>query len=191
MSRRPERRSAGSVRLGAGHAEWVRERLNERDWAIIDSLDRLRVLSADHLERLHFSSRTGRSREVVRGRVLRRLVAWRVIAPLGRFRRIGGARRGSSRTIYALDTTGQRLTRQRQAAEQPIARLRRPTVPGERFLAHGLAVSELYVTVATSVAAAGVELAAFDGEPASWWPDGLGGWLKPRRLPAVVHAGLR
>lgn len=134
-------------------------------------------MTADHLEILHFSSLTGRSREVVRGRVLRRLVAWRVVMPLGR--RIGGSRRGSSRAIYALDSGGERLMRERRAAEQPTARVRRPSQVGERFLGHALAVSELYVMVTTGAAQAGMEVAAFDAEPAAWWPDGLGGWLKP------------
>lgn len=165
------------TRVGARHVDWVRERLSARDRAIVDSLDRLRVATADQLERLHFSLLTSRSREVVRGRVLRRLVAWRVITPLGR--RIGGTRRGSTRTIYALDTTGQRLVRERRAAEQPTARVRRPSQVGERFLAHALAVSELYVTLATSVATVGMEVTAFDAEAAAWMPDGMGGWLKP------------
>lgn len=163
------------MRTGTHHIEWVKERLSDRDWAILTDLDRLRVLSADQLERLHFSSLTNRSREVVRGRVLRRLATWRVIAPMGR--RIGGSQRGSSRAIWALDTVGQRLIRQRQAAVQPAVRVRRPRQPGERFMAHALAVSELYMSLAT--AQSGAVLAAFDAEPAAWWPNGLGGWLKP------------
>jgi len=178
MSRPAERRPPMPQRAGTAHVDWVRERLSERDWAILESLDRLRVLTGDHLERLHFSSLTGRSGEVVRGRVLRRLVNWRVIVPMGR--RIGGGRRGSSRTIYALDTTGQRLMQERQAGEQPtMDRVRRPTIPGDRFLAHSLAVSELYVVLVERTPATGIELAAFEAEPASWWPDGLRGWLKP------------
>lgn len=180
--------SASSVRTR--QLDWLRDRLSARDWAILLDLARLRLVSADQLERLHFSSLTGRSREVVRGRVLRRLVDWRVITPLGR--RIGGARRGSSRTVYALDSAGQRLVREHLAAEQPTTRVRRPSQAGERFHAHTLAVSELYTALAsdTRMAGAGVTLAAFDAEPAAWWPDGFGGWLKPDaylRL-SVVHA---
>ena len=29
------------------------------------------------------------------------------------------------------------------------------------------------------VSADGVRLGGFDAEPAAWWPNGLGGWLKP------------
>ena len=186
MSRPAEPRPPMSRRTGPAHVEWVRERLSERDWAILASLDRLRVLTGDHLERLHFSSLTGRSAEVVRGRVLRRLVDWRVIVGLGR--RIGGGRRGSSRTIYSLDTTGQRLMQERRSAEQPTDRIRRPTMPGDRFLAHSLAVSELYVGLVERAPAAGVKLAVFETEPASWWPDGLRGWLKPDAYTRLATA---
>jgi Replication-relaxation len=172
--------AAGFVgRVSPRQLDWLRERLSARDFAILLNLDRLRLLSADHLERLHFTGLTGRSRAVVRGRVLRRLVDWRVITPLGR--RIGGARRGSARMVYALDAAGLRLVRERQAAEQPAARVRRPSQAGERFQAHTLAVSELYVALATDTRLpdAGVGLAAFDAEPAAWWPDGLRAWMKP------------
>lgn len=185
-----DHRPGSGTSVRTRHLDWLRDRLSARDWAILLDLDRLRLLSADQLERLHFWALTGRSREVVRGRVLRRLVGWRVIAPLGR--RIGGARRGSARTVYALDAAGQRLVRERLAAEQPTRRVRRPSLAGERFQAHSLAVSELYVTLASDVgmASAGVTLAAFDAEPAAWWPNGFGGWLKPDaylRL-SVVHS---
>lgn len=123
----------------------------------------------------------------MRGRVLRRLAAWRVTMPLER--RIGGARRGSSRTIWTLDTAGQRLVRERQAAERPAARVRRPVQVGERFLAHALAVSELYVMLATGDAQGGMKLAAFDVEPA--WPNGLGGWLKPDAYLVLDTPGAR
>lgn len=177
MSRPAERPPTPYSRLGPRHADWVRDRLSSRDLKIMDSVARLGVLSADQLERLHFASLTGRSRQVVRGRVLRRLATWRVLAPLGR--RVGGTRRGSARTVYALDTIGQRLVAERRAAEQPTVRVRRPHPPGDRFLAHALAVSELHVAVATNAARAGMALETFDAEPAAWWPDGFRGWLKP------------
>ncbi|MCA1704568.1 MAG: replication-relaxation family protein, partial [Actinobacteria bacterium] len=83
------------------------------------------------------------------------------------------------------------LEREHQAAAHPAARVRRPAQVGERFLAHALAVSELYVTVTTGTAVAGMELEAFDTEPASWWPDGLGGWLKPDAYLVLDTHGAR
>ncbi|MCA1703789.1 MAG: replication-relaxation family protein, partial [Actinobacteria bacterium] len=121
--------------------------------------------------------------------VLRRLVAWRVLTPFGR--RIGGARRGSARAVYALDTAGQRLAREQQAAQRPTARVRRPAQVGERFLAHALAVSELYVMVSTTSGKTGLQVAAFEVEPGCWWPDGLGGWLKPDAYLALDTRGAR
>ncbi len=59
-------------------------------------------------------------------------------------------------------------------------RVRRPGVPTELFVRHTLAVSELYVRLVEAVRQTpGARLMAFDAEPGSWWPDGLGGLLKP------------
>jgi hypothetical protein len=80
--------------------------------------------------------------------------------------------------MYTLDVTGQHLMRERRAAALPTSRVRRPRPPGERFLAHTVAVSELYTVLVSHTAQAGITLAAFDAEPAAWWPDGRG-WLKP------------
>jgi hypothetical protein len=117
---------------------------------------------------------SGRSRSVVRWRVLKRLTDWRVLTTLERV--IGGAARGSAGLVYALDTTGRALA-QRQAGATG-QRLRRPTVPGERFIRHALAVSELFVQLRTT-AGAGVRLVDYRAEADAWIPDGLGGWLKP------------
>jgi Replication-relaxation len=171
--------AASNPRPSRRDLEKTKAKLSDRDWSILFDLDHLRLLSADQLERLHFARLAGRSREVVRGRTLRRLVAWGLITALER--RVGGARRGSARTVYALDTAGQRLVGERHAVDLPSRRSRRPGQPGERFQAHILAVSELYVSLASDagVPAAGVRLTSFDAEPAAWWPNGLGGWLKP------------
>lgn len=177
MSRRPSS-PASPERIRTSHVEWTRERLTTRDWAIIETVNKIKLATGLQLERLHFSSLSGRSREVTRGRVLRRLVAWRVLVPLPRRR--GGNQRGSSHSVFALDTAGQRLLAERQMLTQPTPRVRRPGAPGERLIRHTLAVTELYTAlVETARSNPGLSLAGFDGEPACWWPTGLGGWLKP------------
>src|SRR5579859_6901271 len=89
---------AGPQRVRAAYVQWVAERLSERDWAIVEIVNRLRLVRGDHLERLFFSDLAVGSRVVSRGRVLRRLVAWRVLDVLPR--RIGGDRRGSSASVF-------------------------------------------------------------------------------------------
>ncbi|GLZ30791.1 hypothetical protein Lesp02_29800 [Lentzea sp. NBRC 105346] len=64
--------------------------------------------------------------------------------------------------------------------------MRRPALPGERFLQHSLTVSELYVQCIEAQRAGLFELSGFLAEPAAWLRDGLGGWLKP---DAYVVAG--
>lgn len=171
-------------RVRQRHIDWLTDRLSSRDWQIVDCLATSRLLTGSQLERLCFADLAGRSRSVVRWRVLKRLVDWRVLAPLGR--RIGGAARGSAGTAYALDSAGQALVRLRAAehGDEPQTP-RRPGMPGERFLRHVLMVSELYVQLVEAARGGGVQLDGFQAEPAAWLPDGLGGWLKPDAFVAL------
>jgi hypothetical protein len=168
---------SGPQRVSAGHVEWLADRCSPRDWAILETVNRLRLANGLHLERLHFADLTGKSRSVTRWRVLKRLTDWRLIVPLDR--RVGGIARGSAGMVFALDSAGQRLLRTRQGAEGEPPRLRRPGAPGERSVRHTLAVSQLAVELVEQSWLHGFDLADFLAEPACWWPDGAGGWMKP------------
>src|SRR5579859_2574880 len=126
-------------------AAWLSERLSERDWQIVETVNRLRLMSGNQLERSYFAELTGHTRAVVRGRVLRRLVQWQVLTVLPR--RIGGAARGSSGTVFALGAAGARLCTERQATTAAQGRVRHPGTPTERSVRHTLAVSEFAVSV--------------------------------------------
>ena len=158
--------SRSAARVGAGDVEQLREALSERDWAVLRDVARLRLVTGAQLERLHF---TGLS-SVVRRRVLGRLVQARVLATLPR--RIGGVRAGSAGLVYYLDVAGQRLL--------PLeGRARRLDPPGERYVRHVLAVTDLYVALTERVRTGDLRLRRFEAEPGSWWRDGRGGRLKP------------
>jgi hypothetical protein len=157
-----------------GHVAWAGERLSERDWMILETVNRLHLVTGWQLDRVHFSNLRGHSRTVTRSRSLSRLVAWRVLVRLPR--RVAGARKGSSVAVYALDSTGQRLLAERAKADAVI---RRPGSPGERFVKHTLAVSELFVGLVEADRAGWLGLRTLLAEPAAWWPNGLGSWLKP------------
>jgi len=160
------------ARVRPAHVDWVASRLSARDRDIVEIVNRLRVVSSTQLSRLFFADlRAGRSRTTARTRALRRLVAWRVLCPLER--RTGGHGGGSGAQCYALDSTGQRQ------AEDAGGRVRRPGAPGQRTLRHILGVSELYVSLVELGRTAGFTVAAFEAEPGCWWPNGLGGRLKP------------
>jgi Replication-relaxation len=162
------------VRVRQAHVEWVRARLGEREQAIIQTVEQLRLVSAVQLERLHFAELSEGSRARTRRRVLARLIDWRVLTPLER--RIGGVRAGSSGLIVALDTCGH--LRASELREQQTSTVRRPYQPGLALVGHVLKVSELYVSLVELSRTRSFEL-DFDTEPRCWWPNGLGGWLRP------------
>lgn len=166
-------------RVTNAYVERLAAELSERDLALVETLDRFRVATASHLRRLHFTGGTeaANSRQVWRR--LRALRDLRVVTVLER--RIGGGRGGSSQAVFALDVAGQKLG----AACGPAGgrRLRRPWTPGNQFLAHAVAVTELYVVLCERARADGGEVLACDAEPLCWRRfTGSGGaavWLKP------------
>ena len=143
--------------------------MSDRDWAILATVDPLRVVSGPQLERVHFAGLSERSRARNRRNVLRRLSDWRVLAPLER--RIGGARAGSDGLVFAVDSVGQQLLQH--------APVRRPHTPLPDSLKHALAVSELVVSVFEHARSGQFEVLSFAAEPWCWVPDGLGGYRKP------------
>jgi hypothetical protein len=171
------------------HVEWVAARLSERDWLVVEIINRLRLLRGDQLERLFFFSLSGRSKQVTRGRVLHRLVMWQVLDELPR--RIGGSLRGSSGSVFALGLVGQRLIATQQLVNGQTRRVRHPGIPTDRTLAHTLAVSELYVGLREQGRVRGVQVVSFETEPACWWPNGLGGFIKPDAYVVLDSGSVR
>lgn len=145
-----------SGRLRAQMLAALAASLTPTDYAIVDSLARVRVATGQQLVRLHFAERPSAERQA--RRVLGRLVEHRVLCRLTR--RIGGLRAGSSGYVYALDIAGQRLS--------GGGRNRRPWTPGTAFLAHALQVTELYVGLTEAARIGRVELLSFEAEPTCW-----------------------
>lgn len=164
-------------RVRTRHLAWVGERLSERDWKILEAVNRLHLVTGLQVERLFFVDLGPRSRIVSRSRALARLVAWRVLVRLPR--RVGGARRGSSVAAYALGSAGQRLLALRANGEQKPPAIRKVGVPSDRFVAHILAVSELDACLTEANRIGSLVLRQFTTEPSAWWPNERGGWLKP------------
>jgi hypothetical protein len=170
------------------YVEQLAERLSPRDWSIIFSVNRLRLLTGSQLERLHFHELIGRSRSVKRGQVLRRLVDAGVLVPLERL--VGTANRGSAKQRYALDAAGRRLVRLRAGNPLDKARVRRPRIPSDRLTKHTLAVSELYVQLVEAARPGGFKVREFQVEADAYWPDGQGGWVKPDAFVWLERPGL-
>lgn len=176
------------ARVRAARVEWLAERLSPRDWRIVRDVNRVRLMSSGQIERLHFGEVGESARGHTRRRTLARLVDWRVLTTLER--RIGGVRAGSAGLIFVLDSGGERVLQLAPNATTE-RRVRRPGVPTELFVKHILAVTELYVLLTEGTRLApGLELAAFNAEPGSWQPNGLGGWLKPDAYAALACKGV-
>lgn len=168
---------ARSHRVGTAQVLALAETMSDREWQIMKTINRLRLATGLQIERLHFAEMTGKSRSVVRWRVLRRLVDAQVLMPLSR--RVGGSLRGSAQLTYALDVAGERLLRLRRNLRDDVERIRRPAPIGERFVAHTLATSELYVQLVERSLLDGFTVDEYLAEPAAWWPNGAGGRMKP------------
>ena len=142
-------------RISAARLAWLAGGLSETDWAVLNTLARLRVATGGQLTRLHFAKRPNAARQA--RRVLAALTSDRLVCRLERT--IGGIRAGSASYVYALDVAGQRLV------GLPA---RRPRTPGTAFLAHALAVAELYVGLRDAEQAGALELLDYLAEPACW-----------------------
>lgn len=162
-------------RVSAAYAAQLASRLSMRDLQILTDLARVRCLTGIQLERLHFYDLAAPNRNRARNRVLSRLTRLQAVTTLTR--RIGGVRKGSDGLVYALDTAGQRIVRLRSGQDEVSGR--RPWTPGLLFLAHTLAVAELYVQLREAERARQLELVNFRAEPASWHLTASLGTLKP------------
>lgn len=170
----------GERRATRAAVQRLADRLSDRDWAILADVAKVRVLTGQMVGRLHFAHLAGAHGDRTRRRVLERLTATDLLTTLER--RIGGARAGSAGLVFALGLAGQRL----MALEgNSLDRTRQPTVPTERFLAHTLAIAELYVSLAEASRTHALTLNDLRAEPAAWWRDSEGEWVKPDAFVVV------
>ncbi len=134
--------------------------LTDREADIIRTLTSVRVATALQLEALHYADVTTRRARAS----LASMVERRIVARLPRV--VGGVRAGSAGYVYGLDVAGARLAALigRGGTEQPV----RPWGLGRTFLAHSLAVTELYVQLMVATARGELRLVSFSGEPRCW-----------------------
>jgi len=149
-----------SARLVAETAE----RLSARDRELLALVARFRVMSGAQLRELFWPEGTPATRARLARRGLARLADLAVLERLPR--RVGGVRAGSSGLVFAPGRVGARLLQQPERGAHQ--RVRRAYTPGERYLAHTLAVGQLYVDLVCATRWGLAELLAFDPEPACW-----------------------
>jgi hypothetical protein len=152
---------ASFERLSQGRLAGLRRELSERDVAIVHDVARCRSISARQLQQLHFpvgehATLASASRSC--RRVLQRLSAVRLIVPLPR--RVGGIRAGSDGLVFSVGSTGRRLLGELRPGGQ------RP--PSERFVAHALAVADVYVALQLAARAGRCKLVELSVEAEAW-----------------------
>ncbi len=142
-----------------------RDQLSERDLAILSDLQRVRMLSARQVQRLHFTDGSAQTRARRSRRVLQRLFDHDLVVRLKR--RVGGVHSGSAGHIYSLSSKGQQLRKGPGPAGG--SRRRKPWEPSPHFIDHILEVSELYVLLREADHLdPDFELKVFDAEPTCW-----------------------
>jgi Replication-relaxation len=143
----------------------IDRQLAARERKVVKLLASLTLMSGSQLRRTCFNDeKHGRSDPQIARRVLLKLTKRGVLIRLER--RIGGVKSGSEGFTYRLGPVGQRLAG--LWAGEGALRGRRSVEPGERFVAHRLAVSELYVRLHEAAAKGALTVVRFEGEPACW-----------------------
>lgn len=105
----------GRSRTTAAYVRELAELLSSRDIAVLRDLARVRCLSGQQLERLHFHSLGATNRDRARRRVLNRLIELSLVTSLAR--RVGGA-------PWSRSTNGARARRTTDGQRTPIGQER-------------------------------------------------------------------
>jgi hypothetical protein len=158
----PTKDLRSSSRLSARQVAGLGDRLSTRDRDVLATVGRFRAMSGAQLQRLFWPTGSQQTRARLARHGLARLSELGVLAPLAR--RVGGVRAGSRGLCFAVGLAGQRLLASRDSKR----RARYPYTPGERYLAHTLAVAQLYVELVEAERRGACDLLAFDPEPACW-----------------------
>jgi hypothetical protein len=170
--------------LSGRQLEAISEQLSARDREALLLVSRFRVMSGAQLRRRLWPEGPPQTTARLARKTLARLAELDVLQPLAR--RVGGARSGSASTTYALGRAGQYIL---QSERQSKRRVRRAHTPSERYLAHTLAVAQLYVELVDTQRRGLVEVLTFDPEPDCWRPY-AGAWGAPMTLKPDAYLKL-
>jgi len=163
----------------------LRRQLSERDRAVLGILQRVRLASLRHLQRLLVVDGSPRARTRRAQLLLTRLTKLGLVTRFSRT--IGGVRAGSSGYIYGLSGLGQAVI----DTDGPHGGKRRRVWESKPYFQdHMLEVTELYVQLVEQHRLGHGELLAYDAEPAAWRHfTGPGGELVMVKPDAFVRIG--
>ncbi|MGH3708413.1 MAG: replication-relaxation family protein [Pseudonocardiaceae bacterium] len=140
-------------------------------------LARVRLLTGAHLDQLLTHPDTTHDTTArVRRRIMTRLHEVGLVTTL--HRTIGGARAGSTGHIYTLTPAGHRFLATLTGQPSP-PRTKRPSTPGVLFVAHTLAISDIYVRLIHASRNGHFMVPTFTTESHCWQPTPDGDYLKP------------
>lgn len=149
-------------RVSARTLDDIDRRLGDHDREVLHVVARLRIASGDQLARALWEEEPGSDRRRRARRALKRLTDWRVVDRLPRT--VGGVRAGSSGFLYCVGPVGARLLARYQTTP------RRLHAPGDRYVAHTLAVAELVVGLHEAQRAERLDVLGIETEPTCWRP---------------------
>ncbi len=168
-----------ATRISQGKLIELKNRITERDEAILKSLEICTFLLTGQIQRLHNTTASTETAALrATNRELKKLKEYGLIRSLKR--RIGGERAGSSAMIWHLSEAGYKLL---HLEDEEKTKRRRKLEPSVQFLNHTLAVSECYVQlheICKGENSAGIERIKL--EPGCWRPYRSGNrdiYLKP------------
>jgi hypothetical protein len=174
-------------RISTSRLDLIGSLLSPTERGVLALVARTRLCSGAQLERLFFYEGEPASRARQARRTLGQLAEWRVLDRLPR--QVGGRRAGSRGFVYCLGPSGVRLLA-RESGDKP----RRLDAPGDRYIAHTLAATEILVRLREADRAGTLELIEVQSEPACWrsfaGPFGARRVLKPDlfvRVGAGAH----
>lgn len=153
--------SSSISRVSSARLHLIASLLTPTERAVLQLVARTRLCSGAQLERLFWHEGNPASRARQARRTLGQLAAWRVLDRLPRS--VGGRRAGSRGFIYSVGPSGARLL-----ARETGVRVRRLSAPGDRFVAHTLAIAELVVQLQEAHRAGGLEVIEVQTEPTCW-----------------------
>lgn len=164
----------------------LRRRLGTRELAILESLARLRLLTAGHVQRLHIYEGVTATRPRRTNTTLKRLHDLHLVVRMSRV--IGGIRAGSTGYVYGLSGLGQAVLGQHGTYG---GRRRSTWDTKPYFQDHVLAVAELAVGLVETCRFGTAELLTFNAEPACWRRyTGSGGESLTLKPDAYVHVAV-
>lgn len=174
------------VRISSTRLARISRELSDRERSVLVTVQACKLVSAGHLQVLHFpveAHATALTAARTCRRTLERLTRLRALTRLQR--RIGGLRAGSAAFIYTLGPVGERLL-------NPAAQRRKRREPSAPFAAHTLAITDAFVELSLAARARTFELVAVTHEPGCWrsftGPSGANAWIKPD-LAITLGAG--